>query len=176
MYGEVPSWMFGPLATAMAVLFLLYLVALLVALATQLPRASADANTKRQKVRAQRRKAHDAHMADVDLESGVAFVPQKISKNQKRKARLLRMPRIPFFNMARHDEAEISNDVEDDAFDLDDEVWTMPQSKMHFIGDSSPPSVEIAQAHDIGQDAFDMNDEVWANPQAAATDVTFSRC
>merc|ERR1719379_3126462 len=144
----------------MAVLILLSLVVLLAALAA--PLGSKDAGAKRRKVRPQCRNESNADRADadVDLESGVAFEPQKMSKNQKRKARLLRTPRIPFFNMARHDDSELNEDIEDDAFSLDDEAWTMAQSKMHFIGDCSPQSCSSARDHGISQDAFDLNDDV----------------
>merc|ERR1719379_1091411 len=112
----------------MAVLILLSLVVLLAALAA--PLGSKDAGAKRRKVRPQRRNESNADRADadVDLESGVAFEPQKMSKNQKRKARILKMPRIPFFNMARHDDS-VNDDVEDDIFGVDDDVWTLAQGK-----------------------------------------------
>merc|ERR1712014_73545 len=95
-------------------------------------------HTIKKRTRADKGGSHLSN-GQVDLEAGV--LPKKISKNQKRKIRRLRMPRVLWFTLARHEEesdADEDDYSEMDPFQLDNASWRMDTQQAHFIGDESP--------------------------------------
>merc|ERR1712039_1122661 len=115
------------------------------------------------KKRAKTDKGSSRRSADqVDVEAGV--LPGKVSKNQRRKIRRLRMPRVLWFPMARYEEesdADEDDQSEMDPFQLDDASWLMDKQHAHFIGDESPNDLGT---HATIVDSFALSDDAWKSP------------